>query len=175
MSDKLVTIAAFNTIVEANAARSQLVDEGINSFIADSESVGMVWHLTSAFGGIKLQVMDDDAEKAISILESIDTSSDNAEQSWLNYTDEEFKTDLNATLDKQNTSPANELVTSALRAAILGLIFLPLQIYSLWLLLRIARDGVPLNSSQRLRVFVTIIINVWMIVFFVLLFWTASL
>ena len=59
MQDMLVTIATFTTLVEASMAKNRLEAEGIRIFLADAETVGMVWHLTSAFGGIKLQVTDD--------------------------------------------------------------------------------------------------------------------
>ena len=68
MSDKLVTIATFDTLPDASCAKDQLETEGVRAVLADTETVGMMWHLTSAFGGIKLQVMSTDAEHTIAIL-----------------------------------------------------------------------------------------------------------
>ena len=68
MSDRLATVATFGCPVEANLARNRLEAAGIKAFLADEETVGMVWHLTNALGGIKLQVGDRDAEEALAIL-----------------------------------------------------------------------------------------------------------
>ena len=68
MSDRLATVATFRSPVEANLARNRLEAAGIEAFLADEETVGMVWHLTNALGGIKLQVGDRDVEEALAIL-----------------------------------------------------------------------------------------------------------
>jgi hypothetical protein len=68
MSDGLATVATFGSPVEANLARNQLEAAGIKAFLADEETVGMVWPLTNALGGIQLQVGDRDAKEALAIL-----------------------------------------------------------------------------------------------------------
>ena len=62
MSEKLITIAAFNKGIEANIYKTRLESEGIDphsgmqSFIADENIVNMNWSLGNAVGSIKLQV-----------------------------------------------------------------------------------------------------------------------
>ena len=62
MSDKLVTVATFGTPTEAALVRNQLEDQGIRVFLADEATVGMAWILGTAVGGVKLQVVEHDAE-----------------------------------------------------------------------------------------------------------------
>ncbi len=78
MSD-LVTITTFNNTFEANLAASHLEREGIETFMSDQNisalypNVGgpinlIVASPSGAFGGVKLQIKDDDIPKAIEIL-----------------------------------------------------------------------------------------------------------
>ncbi len=173
MSDKLVTIATFSTLVEASIARDQIEAEGVRVFLADTQAVGIAWHLTTAMGGIKLQVMDDDADRAISILEVDDGPSVSDGESWSDEVAEDSEWEIGKTHKDEYEPPTDELVDRAFRAAFLGLIFLPLQLYSVWLLLRIARDYKPLSSADRRRVLTTTILDTWMIACCIILFLTA--
>ena len=69
MTDQLVTIATFNTIVDADFAKMQLESEGIDCTL-QNEYVGTInlWYL-SAGVGIQLLVRSSDAEKALEALE----------------------------------------------------------------------------------------------------------
>lgn len=66
---RLVTIASFDTIPQAHLARNELESAGIRAVITDEETTGMFWHLANALGGAKVQVTDEDAERAVAILE----------------------------------------------------------------------------------------------------------
>ena len=68
MSNELVTIAAFSNETDAHLARIRLEGEGIKSYLADANIAAVNWLYTGAVGGIKLQVMSDDAEEAAAIL-----------------------------------------------------------------------------------------------------------
>ena len=78
MPDKLITIATYNTVAEAGLVRSLLEAEGIPAFLADEESMGLNF-IGFAIGGVKLQVLERDAERARSLLEPIDNQSGNEE------------------------------------------------------------------------------------------------
>ena len=67
MSRDLVTIARFNTVIEADMAKSQLDAEGILAFVANAGTAGLMPYL-SAGGGVSLQVADDDVERAREVL-----------------------------------------------------------------------------------------------------------
>jgi hypothetical protein len=68
MNDTLVTVATFWNPMEANLVRNRLEAAGLQAFLESAESVNMAWYLTNAFGGIKLQVGEEDAETALAIL-----------------------------------------------------------------------------------------------------------
>jgi hypothetical protein len=72
MSDPepLVTVATFDSLPQAELARSLLDEEGIRSFLADAETVNMAWYISGAVGGVKLQVAKSDFLKAERILNS---------------------------------------------------------------------------------------------------------
>lgn len=71
MSEKLVTIATFDQVIEAHFSRTKLQSEGIESFILDEYSAALVGFPTS-IGGIRLQVKESDAKIAIEILHKND-------------------------------------------------------------------------------------------------------
>jgi hypothetical protein len=64
-----VTIKSFLTPTEANLMQSYLGAEDIYSFLKDEHSVVMQPYLANAMGGVKLQVREEDAERAIEVLE----------------------------------------------------------------------------------------------------------
>jgi len=64
----LVTIATFSFPAEAYVAKSKLDSEGVWSFVADAEVVGMNWLYSNAVGGVKVQVKEEDEHRALQIL-----------------------------------------------------------------------------------------------------------
>jgi hypothetical protein len=67
-AEPLVTVATFDSLTQAELARSVLDAEGIRSFLIDAETVNMGWYISGAVGGIKLQVAKSDflpAERAL--------------------------------------------------------------------------------------------------------------
>lgn len=68
MTDRLVTVAAFNTPLEADIARGRLSEAGIASYLTDEALVGNFWALVNAVGGVKLQVAQSDSERAREVL-----------------------------------------------------------------------------------------------------------
>ncbi len=71
MPDKLITIATYDSVAEAGLVRSRLEAEGIPAFLADEESMGLNF-IGFAIGGVKLQVLERDAEHARILLEPFD-------------------------------------------------------------------------------------------------------
>ena len=72
MTNKFVTICHFSygsdPASEAELARIKLEANGIRCFLAGKNFISMYWLLSSADRGIKLQVKESDAEKALEIL-----------------------------------------------------------------------------------------------------------
>lgn len=69
MAGKLVTIARFDLAGQAHIAKNALEAAGIKSVLADEQTIAMDWLLSNAIGGIKVQVLEEDAERAVTALE----------------------------------------------------------------------------------------------------------
>jgi hypothetical protein len=69
MTDRLVTIATFDTTGQAEAAKMVLEAAGIPVAMADENTVSLFWNLSNAVGGIKLQVREENAERAVTVIE----------------------------------------------------------------------------------------------------------
>lgn len=179
MSDKLVTVATYWNSIEAGLARGRLEAAGIRSFLADDQMVGTAWYLGNAIGGIKLQVIDSEAEAALAALSENDADAEN-----LNGTDDadvkdaasegtdrseavghEYETAL--VEDDRPDEPERALTSReenadrAYRGAIIGLLLFPLQLYVFWLLLKvfIASDE-QLRPSKRRAAILAAVINI---------------
>lgn len=66
---RFVTVASFDETFRADIARSALEDAGIQVRITDREIVSMEWVLSTAVGGIKVQVLEADAVRARQLLD----------------------------------------------------------------------------------------------------------
>ena len=66
--DDLVTVASFPDVAEAELAKERLELEGIRAFVIDAQTAGVMPFLTSATGGVRVQVEPQDVERAKEIL-----------------------------------------------------------------------------------------------------------
>lgn len=71
LPESLVTVARFNYPLEAHLNRAKLEYEGIDSIVVDEHMVNVNWLYNIAVGGVKLQVRESDAERALAILGEI--------------------------------------------------------------------------------------------------------
>lgn len=69
MGTRLVTIATFDQPEKARLAENVLADAGIRAAVTDESVVAMDWLLGNAVGWVKLQVLEEDAERAVAVLE----------------------------------------------------------------------------------------------------------
>jgi hypothetical protein len=69
MPAQLVTVATFDMAFKADLAKAALEEAGIASEVNDREIVAMDWLLLNAVGGVKLQVAEADAERALPVVE----------------------------------------------------------------------------------------------------------
>lgn len=65
----MVTVASFDFLPDAEIARGRLQAEGIACELADQHLVQTDWLYSLAVGGIKLRVGEEDAPRALAILE----------------------------------------------------------------------------------------------------------
>ena len=66
----LVTIRRYSFPYEAQIARAKLDSEGIPAFIADENTINMQWLYSNALGGVRLQVPEPFAARAIALLDA---------------------------------------------------------------------------------------------------------
>lgn len=64
----LTTIARYSLPYEAHLARARLESEGIPAFVADEHTINMQWLYSDALGGVRLQVPEPWALRALSVL-----------------------------------------------------------------------------------------------------------
>ena len=64
----LVQFKYYTDSLEANRDKQILKNNGLESFIANEQTIQSDWLLSQALGGIQLQVFDDEKEKAIEII-----------------------------------------------------------------------------------------------------------
>ena len=69
MESSLVTVATFSYAPEMGLVRSKLESEGIQCYVKD-ELVSQTY-IQNAVGGMKLQVKEEDAERALEIIEKM--------------------------------------------------------------------------------------------------------
>ena len=68
--NKLVTIAAFDQPAKARLAQNALTAAEIPAVVSDESLVAMDWLLSNAVGGVKVQVWDEDVDRAVEVLEA---------------------------------------------------------------------------------------------------------
>jgi hypothetical protein len=64
----LITIATFTNPLEAHIVRGRLQAEGIETSVAHEHHIWANWFLSTALGGVKLQVRPEDAQRAEEVL-----------------------------------------------------------------------------------------------------------
>lgn len=162
MAGKLVTVATFDMPTEAHLAKGLLEANGLEVFLADELTVGVAWHLSNAVGGIKLQVAENDVERATGILAAREDRSIEAGAGLTEVAE------MEESEDEPPPSAGDKTVDRAVRAALLALIlfpFFPLYFYSLWQLGRLAFSSQKISPNKRRRMRLAVLLNLPMLVF----------
>jgi hypothetical protein len=74
MNNKLVTVAQFSHVVEAQMAQNFLKNNQIESVISDEHIVSVNWLFSNLVGGVKLKVAEEDFAAAEKILQNASAS-----------------------------------------------------------------------------------------------------
>jgi hypothetical protein len=199
MSEKLITIATFGNAVEANLARNRLETAGIRAFLADADTVDMAWQLTGAVGGIKLQIPEGDEEVALSLLgqplEAVSRRASGspsrkrrkvikltaitrdgvrvgAEDADEEEDDSPFGEDEDDE-EEEGPSEIDQVAERAWRGALIGILFLPIQLYVFGLLLHVIFSREKPSPRLRWKIVAAAAINL-PILFICFLFLTAN-
>jgi hypothetical protein len=176
MSNDLVTVASFADPIEANLAKNNLEAAGVRTFLANEESVDMLWHLGNAMGWIKVQVAHDNLGVARALLnkhkkpaastrdEPVEDPPEAALSPNLAGSDEAEAGDEHED-ENQEDEPEPSLTDRekdaerACRGAFVGLLFIPLQVYVFYLLLKVFVSQERLADRARRRALVAAAIN----------------
>jgi hypothetical protein len=68
VANGLSAVRSYRDVLDAQAAVSKLESEGVESFLANEYTVGVLWRLSTALGGVEVQVAAEDLERARTIL-----------------------------------------------------------------------------------------------------------
>lgn len=68
MSDDLVAIARYGSVIEADMDRADLEMEGIESFLPEENAASINYPNTILLGGVRLMVRESDVMKAVEVL-----------------------------------------------------------------------------------------------------------
>jgi hypothetical protein len=167
---ELVTVRRFIDPIEASLAKNCLEEAGFEVFLADIETVTVAWQLSNALGGIKLQVAAPDAARARIVLrEHLDGSA--GEEGELireaiasspvtgGGLEESPPEDDGSEESEPEPTGREQEAERAFRAAVLGLLFFPLQFYATYLLLAVLFSSETLAGRSRRRAFIAAAIN----------------
>lgn len=165
MGKKLVTIATFDQPAQARLAKNALDAAGVQATVTDESLVAMDWLLSNAIGGIKVQVWDEDAERAVAVLnetlgdpgEGTDVSPEElaaeAEAARSDEGDAEPPEPEPAGPEDQYAaaSERDEYARRAVFTALLGLLFPPVSGYALYLFFNAAFGQGEISRTGRLN------------------------
>ncbi len=167
MTQKLVTIARFDIPPKAHMAINALEEAGIRCVIQDEQLVAMDYLLNLAVGGLKVQVWEEDAERAAAILEGMERGDGPADDEEPDGRDE-------AAISQQQDSPAaaeaatDELPTDDTRdryarrapvAALCGIMIPPVALYAAYLLAMTAFTEGQLSNGRWLGILMAVVLT----------------
>ena len=75
MANGFTTVAGYRDILDAQLAMSKLESEGIECSLANEYVIGLLWRLSTAVGGVQVQVAPADLERARTVLATDDSAS----------------------------------------------------------------------------------------------------
>jgi hypothetical protein len=179
MATRLVTIATFDHPMKARLSHNALTEAGIQAVMNDESLVAMDWLLSNAVGGIKLQVREEDTERAVAALEqafgangegfgSVDPA-ELASQAEAAMPDEPGESDFSTRKEPDSnpsalpaigdgpTEPASERDEYARRAFFAGWvgILVPLvPFYAIYLILNVLFGSGPLSRRGRFQLII---------------------
>jgi hypothetical protein len=168
---RLVTIATFDQAAQARLAKNVLDEAGIQATISDESLVAMDWLLSNAVGGVKVQVWEDDADRAVGVLEQkLGAQGEGLGES---VSPEELAAEAAAaapdegeepepppagevpvSLETEAPSERDEFARRTAFAGILGLAFPPVAPYAVYLFLNAAFGEGSLSSRGRMNLWV---------------------
>jgi hypothetical protein len=158
MSDRLVTVATYTEPTSAHLAREQLEAAGVRCFLTDDQTTGMDWLLGNAIGWVKLQVAESDAQRAVAILENLRPVAA-PEPTAITEAGPAGEPPPRSDEEEEEENERSRQANRAYRAALLGLLFCPLEVYATVLLWDVYSSKEPLTEEARRRFVYAALIN----------------
>jgi hypothetical protein len=170
MAGNLVTVATFDQPPKARLAQNALEAAGIKATVADENTIAMDWLLGAAIGWVKVQVLEEDAERAVAVLEETLGKEEPVSEEELAAEAEStapeedepaaeptvppahVKSVADAPVEEGAEPPLSERDEYARRffpSAVFGLVFAPLWFYAVYLFLNAAFGEGPLSTRGR--------------------------
>jgi Putative prokaryotic signal transducing protein len=173
MLGRLVTIAAFENAMQANLVKNHLEAAGIRCALADEFTASSFWHLSNAIGGVKVQVAEENLERASLVLDALEGKRRDDPSEGVPADDESPvaqapDTEMEQVAskasvpepkpgdDEDDEPPLNERednVERAYRTVLIGYMIWPLQLYAAWLLLDVWQSDLPLRPAIQRRLY----------------------
>ncbi len=177
MREDLVTVARYANSAEANLAKNRLENAGVLSFLVDDNATALGWPLAGALMVTRLQVASGNLERARAVLadstfaevreaeEAPEVPAGPKEGEGLLLPGEEGFTEEDEEIEFWTQRDRN--ADRAFQGAVLCLIFLPLELYVFWLLLKVYVSEEELHPAKRWKVVGAWLINLPIVVVFV--------
>jgi len=158
MHEDLVTIGTFSEPSQAELAQQRLEEGGISTYLKGAAPTGKDTGLEGSFSTIKLQVRQDDLERARELLAAPVPPAEAEEP------DEREEDDAEEPYDPESTEA---LAVRAWRAALIGLLpplWVFLHFYSLWLLAKLSSRPDEVSPGGMWRVYGALAIDGFVLV-----------
>ncbi len=190
MSQSLITIGTYWDVTEARLARIYLEAAGIRSVLQNENSVTMNWlEFANTSKGVQLQVDAADVDAAIEVLEQKSPRADEIGDEWDTHEEdpeeeneervepESLLRQNESVLDEEKYAPLNpreQRIQRGYLTAIVGLMFLPLEFYSTYLLGVSLLSADPLRPAIRRKAQHAFLINGFVLLAYFLFAWQCS-
>ena len=166
MAGRLVTVARFDLAGQAHLAKNALEAAGIKAVLTDEAIVAMDWLLSNAVGGIKVQVLEENADRAVTVLEAALGSEEPLDEEAMAAEAEAFGPEEEpeaASAPVRDRAEDRPLETGSERdlyarraalAAFFSLVVAPLWFYALYLFFNAALGYGSISDSGRKKVLI---------------------
>jgi len=171
--DELVCVANFTTAEQAAIAQINLEAQGIRCALSNQTTAGLFWYMSDAIGGVGILVAKTDQAKALELLDELASNkTDLIGDAWKINPDDESQN--LATEPDSPMSAREENANRALRGAVLGVLFAPLQLYVFYLLLfKVFASDEPIRPVYTRRAWQAAAINIpYTVVILIVIRWT---
>lgn len=170
MGSDLVTLSTHTNVTEAYLIINRLKEINIPATLADANTVGMDFLLGNAVQWIKVQVREEDVERALDFLEQNEESTvaeDDIPWDQAEPEADEDPAEVQARIDAQKVpflepivdADIERWVNAGYRCALFGLIFVPMSVISLGLLFFVAFKLNDLTPTQNRRFYTGLILD----------------